>query len=417
MDVLVIGGGGREHAIVWSLAKSNRIEKIYCIPGNAGISEIAECVYDIQANDIPAILSFVEQHPEIKITVVAPDDPLAGGLVDRLTERGFRAFGPVQAAAKLESSKAYAKEFMKNHNIPTAAYEVFENFAEARYYAANAKYPLVIKADGLALGKGVVICNTKEEAEDTLIELMEHKIFGESGSRVVIEEFLTGKEMTILCFTDGKVMIPMASAQDYKKVFDGNKGPNTGGMGAISPCPIFTDSIKRQFEANIMLPTLRALQKEEIDFKGVLYFGLMLTASGLKVIEYNARFGDPETQVILPRLKTELIEIVDAVIDERLGSLNIEWDDNAAVCAVVCSEGYPGMIEKGMEIKLDDIDTDITLFHSGTIVKSGVLVTNGGRVIGVMARGKNVDRARAAVYKNITRIKFKGAHFRTDIGR
>jgi phosphoribosylamine--glycine ligase len=418
MNILVVGSGGREHAIVWSLSRSKKVEKIYCIPGNAGISELAECVHGIRAVDIDKIVDFVDAHPDIELTVVAPDTPLSLGLVDKLNGKNHRAFGPTAAAARLESSKAFSKAFMKKYNIPTADYQVFDNYAEAFFYVSNlSKFPVVIKADGLALGKGVIICKDTTDAVDALADIMQHKIFGDAGDKVVVEEFLSGREVSILAFCDGKTIVPMVSSQDYKKVFDKNLGPNTGGMGAISPSPDYTEPIKKEFEQNIMNKTLSALSNEGISFKGVIYFGLMLTGSGVKVLEYNARFGDPETQVVLPRLRTDLLDIMTAVVDGRLGEIDIAWENCACVCVVAASAGYPQKYDKDKQITLDKLDNDILLFHGGTAVKGGILKTDGGRVLCVVSKGRHIGTARAAAYKNIRRIKFEGMQYRTDIGR
>ena len=332
-SVLVVGGGGREHAICLALSKSKHVDKLYCLPGNAGISEIAECA-PIAATDLEGVLGFVKAHDDIVMTVVAPDDPLAMGMVDMLESNGFRAFGPHKNAAIIEASKAFSKKLMKKYGIPTADYREFDDYTAACEYAEGAKYPLVVKADGLALGKGVIICNDKKEALEALEEMMVDKKFKAAGNVVVIEEFLTGKEVSVLAFTDGKTIVPMVSSQDHKRAYDNDEGANTGGMGTFSPSQAYTDDIAAETMANIILPTMKAMNAEGRTFKGVLYFGLMLTADGVKVLEYNARFGDPETQVVLPRLKTDLYEIFDAIIDERLCEVEIEWDDMAAVCVI-----------------------------------------------------------------------------------
>ncbi len=415
-SVLVVGGGGREHAICVALAKSPKVDKLYCLPGNAGIAEIAECA-PVSATDLEGVLAFVKSHPDIGMTVVAPDDPLAMGMVDMLEENGFRAFGPRKNAAIIEASKAFSKKLMKKYGIPTADYREFDDHAEACEYVKTAKYPLVVKADGLALGKGVVICNTVEEALAALEEMMVDKKFKSAGNVVVIEEFLTGKEVSVLAFTDGKTIVPMVSSQDHKRAHDNDEGANTGGMGTFSPSKAYTPDIAKETEEKIILPTMRAMNAEGRTFKGVLYFGLMLTAEGVKVLEYNARFGDPETQVVLPRLKSDLYEIFDAVIDERLEDIRIEWDDEAAVCVIMASGGYPGSYRKGVPIEIGALDPDITIYHAGTARDAeGRLVTSGGRVLGVTAKGKDIDEARAKAYANVGRIKFDGAFWRTDIG-
>ena len=415
-SVLVVGGGGREHAICLALSKSKHVDKLYCLPGNAGISEIAECA-PIAATDLEGVLGFVKAHDDIVMTVVAPDDPLAMGMVDMLESNGFRAFGPHKNAAIIEASKAFSKKLMKKYGIPTADYREFDDYAAACEYVESAKYPLVVKADGLALGKGVIICNDKKEALEALEEMMVDKKFKAAGNVVVIEEFLTGKEVSVLAFTDGKTIVPMVSSQDHKRAYDNDEGANTGGMGTFSPSQAYTDDIAAETMANIILPTMKAMNAEGRTFKGVLYFGLMLTADGVKVLEYNARFGDPETQVVLPRLKTDLYEIFDAIIDERLCEVEIEWDDKAAVCVILASGGYPGSYKKGVPIEIGDIDKDVTLYHAGTAFdKDGRLVTSGGRVIGVTARGKDIAAARVKAYANVQKIKFDGAFWRTDIG-
>ncbi len=415
MDILVIGSGGREHAICYSLAKSDKVGKIYCAPGNAGISEIAECV-NISAMDARGIIAFLDEHKNIGMTVVAPDDPLAMGLVDMLTAAGHRAFGPSKDAALIEASKAFSKWLMKNYNIPTANYEEFTDYEQALSYVQKQDYPLVVKADGLALGKGVIICNSVEEGEQAVKEMMIDGKFKAAGSKIIVEEFLVGREVSVLCFTDGKTIVPMVSSQDHKRAFDNDMGLNTGGMGTFSPSKIYTKDIAASVYTDIIIPTMNAMNSENRKFKGVLYFGLMLTDKGVKVLEYNARFGDPETQVVLPRLKTDLYEIFEAIIDERLSEVKIEWKDEAAVCVILASGGYPEAYEKGLPITIGDLDKDIILFHAGTSFKDGKLVTNGGRVIGVTALGKDIEKAREKAYSNVPKVKFDKVHYRKDIG-
>lgn len=415
MDILVIGSGGREHAICWSLKKSKDCNKLYCLPGNAGISEIAECV-NISVMDFDAIVTFLKAHANIGMTVVAPDDPLAAGLVDRLEAEGFRAFGPNKAAAIIEGSKAFSKELMVKYGIPTAAYEEFTDYNLACEYVKKSDYPLVVKADGLALGKGVIICNNVDDALTALKDMMIDAKFSSAGNKVIVEEFLVGKEVSILSFTDGKTIVPMVSSQDHKRALDNDMGLNTGGMGTFSPSKIYTDELAKEVYETVIVPTMNAMNAENRKFKGVLYFGLMLTDKGIKVLEYNARFGDPETQVVLPRLKTDLLEIFSAIIDEKLEDINIEWNDDAAVCVILASGGYPEKYAKGMPIKIGELDDGIILFHAGTAFKDGVLVTNGGRVIGVTALGETIEDARKKAYKNIENIKFDNMHYRTDIG-
>lgn len=415
MSVLVIGSGGREHTICWKLAQSPKVDKIYCISGNAGIAEVAEC-HNISVMDFDGIVAFAQSHKDIDLIVVAPDDPLAMGLVDLLEEKGFRVFGPRKNAAIIEASKAFSKYLMKKYNIPTADYEEFCDYDKALDYINKAKYPLVIKADGLALGKGVVICQDKQEGQKALLDMMVDKKFSEAGKTIIVEEFLVGKEVSILCFTDGKTILPMVSSQDHKRAFDNDEGLNTGGMGTFSPSKIYTEEMAAQVYEDIILPTMHAMKSEGRLFKGVLYFGLMLTADGIKVLEYNARFGDPETQVVLPRLKTDLYDIFCAVAEDRLADINMQWDDNACVCVIMASGGYPESYKKHLPISIGELDKSIMLFHAGTMLSDGKLLTNGGRVIGVTACGANIDQARDTVYANIDKIAFDGAFYRRDIG-
>lgn len=417
MNVLVIGGGGREHTIIWKLSQSPKTDKLYCAPGNGGISELAECV-PISVMDFDALISFAKEHA-IDLTVVAPDDPLAAGAVDAFEAAGLKAFGPRKNAAIIEGSKAFSKDLMKKYNIPTAEYETFSDSAAAiKYITDRNKFPVVVKADGLALGKGVIIAANLDEAADAVHEIMDNKVFGSAGSRVVIEEFLTGPEISVLAFTDGKTIKPMVSAQDHKRAYDNDKGPNTGGMGTFSPSRIYNAALADECMENIFLPTVNAMNAEGRTFKGVLYFGLMKTPEGVKVIEYNCRFGDPETQVVLPRLKTDLLDIFNAVVDERLDEIAIEWTDNAAVCVVLASGGYPKKYEKGYPI--DGIKHAESLgalvFHAGTTYNDGTFKTNGGRVLGVTAVGDNLDSAIKKAYEYVDLISFKDMHYRKDIG-
>jgi phosphoribosylamine---glycine ligase len=419
MKILVIGGGGREHAIVRKLLESPRVSKLYCAPGNGGISKDAECV-PISAMDIPGVVKFAKEN-EIDLVFVAPDDPLAAGMVDELQKAGIRAFGPTAKAAEIESSKVFSKNLMKKYHIPTAAYEVFDDPSKVlNYIASRNTYPTVIKADGLALGKGVIIAENYEEAQDAVKTIMEDKKFGASGNRVVVEEFLTGPEVSVLAFTDGKCVKPMVSSKDHKRALDGNRGLNTGGMGTISPNPFYTPEIAEECMKTIFLPTIHAMNQEGRPFKGCLYFGLMLTKDGPKVIEYNSRFGDPETQVVLPRLKTDLVDILEAVIDEHLEQQDIEWSDEACACVVMASGGYPEAYKKGIEIhglNADGQVDGVTVFHAGTVWKDGKFYTNGGRVLGVTALGKTLDEALARAYSGVDKIHFDGAHYRHDIGK
>ena len=417
MKVLVIGGGGREHAIIWKLAQSKNVSKIYCAPGNGGIADLAECV-PIDVMDFEKLTKFAKEN-NIDLTVVAPDDPLAAGAVDAFEANGLRAFGPNKAAAIIEGSKSFSKDLMKKYNIPTADYEVFENSTDAiNYIKANNKFPVVVKADGLALGKGVIIAKTFEEAENAVHDILDDKIFGSAGAKVVVEDFLTGPEISVLAFTDGKTMKPMVSTQDHKRAFDNDEGPNTGGMGTFSPSRVYTDEVAEECMEKIFIPTMNAMNAENRTFKGVLYFGLMKTVDGVKVIEYNCRFGDPETQVVLPRLKSDLCEIFNAVIDQRLDEIDIEWNDDACVCVVMASGGYPKNYEKGY--KIDGIKQAESLgalvFHAGTKRSDNDILTNGGRVLGVTALGDNLEDAIQKAYKYVDLVNFENAHFRKDIG-
>ncbi len=414
MKILVVGGGGREHAIVWKIAQSPKVDKIYCAPGNGGIAELAECI-NIGATDIDSMVKFAKEKA-VDLVMVAPDDPLVLGMVDAMEKAGIRAFGPRANAAVIEGSKAFSKELMKKYNIPTAGYEVFTDSEAAIEYVKNGTFPTVIKADGLALGKGVIIAQNFEEAEEAIRDMIDGGKFGKSGSRVVIEEFLTGPEVSVLAFTDGKTVKPMVSAQDHKRAYDNDEGLNTGGMGTFSPSRLYDDAKAQECMENIFLPTIKAMTEEGRPFKGVLYFGLMMTPNGVKVIEYNCRFGDPETQVVLPRLKTDLVEIMEAVIDERLDEIEIEWEDNAAVCVVMASGGYPVEYKKGYEISGLDSVGDLTVFHAGTALKGGKIVTSGGRVLGVTAVGKNLDEAIKNAYEGVGKISFKDEFHRSDIG-
>lgn len=413
-NVAIIGGGGREHAIALKLKESPLLGKLFCLPGNVGISECAVCA-PVSPMDFEGIFAFCEKNG-VDLVFVAPDDPLAGGLVDFLTERGVKAFGPVKAAAKIESSKAFAKDFMRKYEIPTAWYRVFESFESAREYAQSCPLPVVVKADGLALGKGVIICNTRSEALDALQSVMVDARFGKSaGSKVVMEEFMTGREVTVLAFCDGKTLLPMPASQDHKKAFDGDKGLNTGGMGAFAPTPYFSSDDEIEFMQKIALPTLAGLEKEGIEFKGVLYFGLIKTGAGLKVVEYNARFGDPETQVVLALLKSDLLEIVLATTEGRLDGTIVEWSGETALTVVVADGGYPENVVKGKEITLGSLE-GVTLIHAGTRSEDGRLKTNGGRVFDVVGVADNLEAARKKVYGQIDKVTFEGARYRADIG-
>ena len=417
MKVLVIGSGGREHTIVWKLKQSPKVDKIYCAPGNGGIASIAECV-PISVMDFDKLTTFAKEK-QIDLTVVAPDDPLAAGAVDAFEAAGLRAFGPNRAAAIIEGSKAFSKDLMKKYNIPTATYEVFENSAQAiDYVKTQNQFPVVVKADGLALGKGVIIAQDFNEAETAIHEIMDDKVFGSAGGKVVIEEFLTGPEISVLAFTDGKTLKPMVSAQDHKRAFDNDEGLNTGGMGTFSPSRIYTEELAKECMENIFLPTMHAMNAENRTFKGVLYFGLMKTPNGVKVIEYNCRFGDPETQVVLPRLKSDLFDIFNAVIDGKLDQIDIEWEDNAAVCVVLASGGYPKAYEKGYPIQGLEVaeESGAMIFHAGTVLQDKVYKTAGGRVLGVTATGKDLDAAIKEAYRFVDMVSFQDMHYRKDIG-
>lgn len=418
MKILIIGGGGREHTIAWKLSKSPRVEKIYCAPGNAGIAEIAECV-NIGVMEFDRQVAFAKEHG-IDLTVVAPDDPLAAGAVDAFEAAGLRAFGPRANAAILEGSKAFSKDLMKKYNIPTAAYETFTDPEEAIKYLETARMPIVLKADGLALGKGVLICSDLEEAKEGVRTLMLDKQFGSAGDEIVIEEFMTGREVSVLSFVDGKTIKIMTSAQDHKRAKDGDQGLNTGGMGTFSPSPFYTSEVDAFCREKIYQPTVDAMRAEGREFKGIIFFGLMLTEDGPKVLEYNARFGDPETQVVLPRMKNNLADLFEACIDGTLDQVELEFEDNAAVCVVLASDGYPEHYEKGYPIsgleRFKDAD-GYFVFHAGTKLNDqGQIVTNGGRVLGVTATGGNLKEARANAYKATEWVEFGNKYMRNDIG-
>lgn len=414
MKILVVGGGGREHAIIWKLKQNRRVGEIHCAPGNGGIAQEAKCI-PIAATDIDSLTEYAQKE-RFDLVIVAPDDPLYMGLVDRLKEKGIRAFGPTAEGARIEGSKVYAKQLMQKYNIPTAAYAVFSDFSEALEYVRACPLPAVIKADGLALGKGVLICNTINEAKEALVSIMVKKVFGSAGNKVVIEEYMEGPEVSILAFCDGTTILPMASAQDHKRAFDGDIGPNTGGMGTFSPSPKYTDAVRKETEKTIIKRTAQAFKAEGIDYRGIIFFGLMLTAKGPKLLEYNARFGDPEAQVVLPRLKNDLLDIIDAVLCGRLSDIKLEWDKRSAVCVVLASGGYPDAYKKGLAITgLKEVNEAI-VFHAGTAQKDGVFVTNGGRVLGVTALGDDIESARKTAYQQAAKIHFEGVQYRTDIG-
>ena len=419
MNILMIGSGGREHALIKKLLESPKCTKLYCAPGNGGISKDAECV-NISAMDKEKMVEFAKANA-IDLVFVAPDDPLADGMVDAFNEAGIRAFGPNKNAAIIEASKVFSKDLMKKYNIPTAMYETFDNSAEAvGFIEKNNTYPIVIKADGLALGKGVIIAKDFEEAKEAVTSIMEDKKFGASGNHIVVEEFLTGPEVSVLAFTDGICVKPMVSSKDHKRAYDNDEGLNTGGMGTISPNPYYSDEIAQVCMDTIFVPTINAMNSEGRPFKGCLYFGLMITPNGPKVIEYNARFGDPEAQVVLPRLDTDLVDICEAVIDEKLADLDIKWKDGATACVVIASGGYPVSYEKGKVISGLDEKGQVEgaiVYHAGTKFEDGNFLTNGGRVLGVTAIADNLDNALEKAYNAVSQIKFDDMHYRTDIGR
>ncbi|MCM1540532.1 MAG: phosphoribosylamine--glycine ligase [Blautia sp.] len=420
MKVLIVGGGGREHAIAASMAKSSRVEKLYCVPGNAGIAQLAECEPSIGAMDFDRIIAYAKEKA-VDLVFVAPDDPLAGGLVDALEAEGIRAFGPRKNAAILEGSKAFSKDLMKKYGIPTADYQNFDDPDKALEYLETAKMPIVLKADGLALGKGVLICSTLEEARAGVKEIMLDKHFGSAGNRMVIEEFITGPEVSVLSFVDGKTIKTMTSAQDHKRAKDGDQGLNTGGMGTFSPSPFYTEEMDRFCQEHIYQATVDAMAAEGREFKGVIFFGLMLTAEGPRVLEYNARFGDPETQVVLCRMKNDIMDVIDACIDGTLDQVDLQFEDNAAVCVVLASDGYPESYQKGYEITgLENFDgkDDYFCFHAGSrFDDNGRVVTNGGRVLGITAKGDSLKEARAKAYAATEWVSFENKYMRHDIGK
>mgnify|MGYP005520319611 CR=1 FL=1 len=419
MNILVVGGGGREHAIVMKLAESKKNVQLFCTPGNGGIAKYAKC-YSVKATDIDGVVALAKEI-SADMVVVAPDDPLVLGMVDALNAEGFAAFGPDKAAAIIEGSKVFSKELMKKYNIPTAKYEVFSDSSKAiEYIKTENKYPTVIKADGLALGKGVIIAQNFDEAKDAVNSIMEDKIFGKSGANIVIEEFLTGPEVSVLCFTDGKTVSPMVSSMDHKRAYDNDEGPNTGGMGTVAPNPYYTEKIANECMNKIFLPTINAMVKENRTFKGCLYFGLMITPDGPKVIEYNCRFGDPETQVVLPLLDTDLVDIFDAVINEKLSQIDIKWKNASSACVVLASGGYPKKYETGLKItglnengQLDDVK----IYHAGTKLENNEFYTSGGRVLGVTAVSDTLKSAVDKAYGAVNDIKFDKMHYRKDIGQ
>lgn len=418
MKVLIVGSGGREHAIAWSVAQSKRVDKIYCAPGNGGISQYAECV-SIGAMEFEKLANFAKEK-EIDLTIIGMDDPLVGGIVDVFEEKGLRVFGPRKNAAIIEGSKSFSKDLMKKYHIPTCHYEVFHSPEEALLYLETASFPIVLKADGLALGKGVLICNTPEEAETGITTLMLDKQFGSAGETVVIEDFMTGREVSVLCYCDGTHIKPMTSAQDHKRAKDGDQGLNTGGMGTFSPSPFYTPEIQKICEEQIFKPTMDAMKAEGRDFVGILFVGLMLTEDGPKVLEYNARFGDPEAQVVLPRMKNDIIDVIEACIDGKLSEVDLQFEDNAAVCVVLASDGYPEKYDKNKKItgleKFENKD-GYYVFHAGTKKTDEGIFTNGGRVLGVTAKGATLKEARKNAYQAAEWVSFENKYMRSDIGK
>ncbi len=415
MKVLVIGGGGREHALVWKIARSPRVKKIYCAPGNAGIARHAECL-DIGATDITALLAFAYEQ-KIDLTVVGPEAPLVEGIADVFENHGLKIFGPGKAAAQLEGSKAFAKEIMAKYNVPTARYAEFTAADAAREYIRRHAAPCVVKADGLAAGKGVIVAMDEQEALNAVDTIMEEKTFGVAGNKVIVEEFLEGEEVSVLAFTDGKTVVPMVSSQDHKRIFDNDRGPNTGGMGAYSPAPVYTPDVQSVVEKQVLDAVIQGMANEGKPYKGVIYAGMMVTKDGPKVLEFNCRFGDPETQPVLMRLESDLVEVMLAVVEERLSDRGIRWSDKASVCVVMASGGYPGSYEKGKVIHGLDRVTRATVFHAGTRLAEGNIVTNGGRVLGVTALGKSIKEAIETAYQEVGKISFAGMQYRKDIGQ
>ena len=415
MKVLVIGSGGREHALAWKIAQSPLVKKVFCAPGNAGTANVAENI-DIPSDNVDALLQFATV-TGIGLTVVGPEQPLVKGLVDSFEESGLRVLGPSQRAAEIEGSKVFCKDLMKKYGIPTAKYESFDSLDQVKLFTKEDE-PVVVKASGLAAGKGVILCSNAEEARSAVQSIMQEKAFGNAGDQVVVEEFLTGQEVSLLAFTDGKTVLPLDSAQDHKAAFDGDKGPNTGGMGAYSPALVFTEELKQQVIDEIMIPTVRAMAKEGRYYRGILYAGLMLTESGPKVLEFNARFGDPETQPIMMRIKNDIVPIFEACIDGTLAKQSLQWRQEPTICVVMAAKGYPSSYEKGKEISglNSDENRQVVVFHAGTKLENGKVLTNGGRVLGVTALGSDINQAIKNAYSAVDKIKWDGVHYRKDIG-
>lgn len=414
MNVLVIGSGGREHAIVWKVSQSSKLKNLYALPGNPGTAELAENISGISVNDHAAIMAFCKEK-QIDLVIVGPEAPLASGIVDSLTAHGIRCFGPKQAGARIESSKVFAKDFMARHHIPTARYATFSNFDEAINYLQTVDYPVVIKASGLAAGKGVILPETLDEAKSTLEDILINRTFGEAGNKIVIEERLIGQEVSLMAFTDGVSVVPMLPAQDHKRLLDSDEGPNTGGMGAYAPAPIFTAEMMHEVVETVLKPAINGLKKEGTPFVGILYAGLMLTQNEIRVLEFNCRFGDPETQVVLPLLETDLLEIVAACVNGKLADVDIRWRNGAAVCVVLASRGYPEKPESGKIISFDKLHEDTICFHAGTKTSNGHILTSGGRVLGLAAWASDLENAVNKVYSNIGKLSFEGMQFRKDI--
>lgn len=417
MKILMVGGGGREHCLAWKIAQSPLVEKIFCAPGNPGIAQVAECI-DISAEDIGSLYNFAFKH-HIDLTVVGPEDPLSAGIVDKFEKGGLKIFGPSKRAAMIEGSKSFAKNIMRKHGIPTADFKVLDEPSMAKKYVSSLGAPVVIKADGLTKGKGAYVCKTEEEAFHCIDLIMKDKIFKEAGNRIVVEEYLTGEEVSILALTDSKTIVPLESVQDHKTAYDGDKGPNTGGMGAYSPVPFVNRESYSRIEKEILVPIVHAMKRGNCPYKGVLYAGLMITSTGPKVLEFNARFGDPETQALIMRLKCDLLPLLLATVDESLENAQLDWDERASICVVMASKGYPEKYEKGKEIYGLDAQKgmeDVQIFHAGTTLKHGKIVTDGGRVLGVTALGKDIRAAQERAYEAVHQISFEGAFFRTDIG-
>src|SRR3990167_8221206 len=417
MKILIVGSGGREHALAWKIARSPMVKKIFCAPGNPGIAEVSECV-NIESENVDGLYNFALKQ-KIDLTVVGPEDALTAGIVDRFRDGHLHIFGPSKRASIIEGSKVFAKTLMRKYGIPTADFITFDDLKQAKKHLSSCEFPLVIKADGLAKGKGVFVCKTLEDANKHIDDIMNEKIFGQAGDKIVVEEFLSGEEVSILAVTDGKTIVPLSSAQDHKAVYDGDKGPNTGGMGAYSPVPLITDELQYYIDENILVPIVHAMKKENRPYKGVIYAGLMITSAGPKVLEFNARFGDPETQVLLMRMKSDLVPLLLSTVKNNIEEVEIEWHDGVSVCVIMASKGYPDKYEKGLPVfGLEAVKsvTNVQVFHAGTAIKNGKVVTNGGRVLGVTILERDLEKAQKNVYEAIKKLSFDGAYYRKDIG-